>query len=128
MKTIHSVYGSIGLDTINKRVKNQDYEFWFVDRIARVLRFQIVDDADENVMFCRHKTYHIIAWDEIREKVLWTQYYKAGQFFDKMYESGHFFANKNHAIKYMKKRVETGRKDIIHSAKEYIKKYPECLV
>jgi predicted metallo-beta-lactamase superfamily hydrolase len=125
----NTVYGGLGLQEIVDLMKKEQYEFWYVSRRARPLRFRLVPSQNDLHRFCRSLTFHIIGYDELRQEVTVASHYdSAGVFFDSWYKQGHFFANKNNAIKYMNKMVETGRKDIILKAKSYVEKHPECLI
>jgi hypothetical protein len=122
------VSGSLGLGEIINLMKREQYNIWYADRRARLMQFNVVPNSDLN-KFSRFIEIHVIGWNELQQKtVVPAQYHVAGQWFDRWYKYGHFFGNKNDAVKYMVGRVETGRKDIVTDAKEYIEKHPECVL
>ena len=123
------VYGSLGLQEIVDLMKEEQYEFWYVSRRARPLRFRLVPCSEDISGFCRFISFNIIGYDELKQEVsVFSHTDNSGKFFDSWYKQGHFFANKNNAVKYMQKRVETKHKTIVKLASDYITRCPECLV
>lgn len=123
------VYGSLGLQEIVDLMKKEQYEFWYVSRRARPIRFRLVPAQEDISGYCRFLSLHILGYDELKQEVTVSSHHdNSGNFYDGWAKQGHFFANKNNAVKYMEKRVGTGRKDIVLTARKYVEQHPECLV
>lgn len=124
------VKDSLGIDgLISKLRKNNNNIIWYVDRRARILKFEPSLLNKNTSVGTRRSKLKVTVFDIFKEKWLYkNKVYSVGQFYDTYYKYGHFFKNHNAAVRYIHKRVKTGRSDIVKSATKYIENYPECLI
>ena len=127
---MEKVEQSIDLNKIIKLIRENDQlDFWYVDRRARLLKFKIDVIKKQRINFQRLEKLSVDCYHLLKNKELFTNKKQtAGTFFDKYYRKGHFFATKNDAVKYMIKRVHTDRKDVVKSARNFIDEHPEYLI
>lgn len=124
------VFGSLSVNAMIQCMQDGQYEFWYVNRRGRLIIFKVTPMYSEQVFSqTRSLDLHVTGWDEFKqETTVGPQQEQMGSFYDGWYNQGHFFANKNNAVKYMYKRVLADKKDLIIPAKKYVTKHPECLV
>ena len=124
------VHGSLEIEALYSFINEDRKTFWYVDRRARILQFEIKLKSRKKEKYFRKKILFVTAYDLLkREKRIYNKkQFKLGAFFDQYLRYGHLFASKNHAVKYMHRRVATGREDIVKKAQSYIELHPECMV
>ena len=119
------IYGSLSLPQISDRIVDNP-TIWYADRWGKLLRIEITTDNDDyyclqQVFYCKiYQEYEMIDYEYVSE---W-----ASVFFQRFYRYGHFFGNKNNALKYIHKRSQLNLKRFSKKAQQYLDSHPECLV
>lgn len=124
------VYGSLYLQEIIDQIQDNKSEIWYVSRRARIIRFNIeiintsIDDYSRNFFLS------VVGFDELKSETTVDCVEYAGSFYDGWYKYGHFFSNKNEAVKYMYKRILNRKslKETVVQADNYVSMHPECLI
>lgn len=119
------VYGSLSLTQVSDLIEENPI-IWYADRWGKLLRMKI--EVDDDQAHCLHQFFYCKIYQEYET----TAYEYIGEwatiFFQRYYRYGHFFGNKNNALKYIHKRSQLNIKRFSKKAQEYLDSHPECLI
>ncbi len=121
---MNPVYHSLSLSDMTLHLKDNP-TVWYANRRGKLLKIDITVDHNKHYF---EQFYDYIIFDVYDSVPIETSISLATLFFKRMYKYGHFFSNKNDAVKYIFKRSQLNIKNVPIKALDYINNHPECLL